>query len=269
MKQELINRGLILTDRGKQLLENAQVTQQDIVLTKFGVGEGAETPYSPTLEELKALTVVPGEWDKRSLEGATDLPDSGTEITGLIPHDVGEGKWLRIFGIYTENDDLIYVFLYPEWKKPTSGGNSFYEVPWKVTTGISDTDGFKLVVNPSIVTASQAFVLEQDKKHIDASHPHSQYQLAAPHFIAVDEPIKLGQLNVFMSHQDVLLPTAPDGSWFIAKVHQAVNLDTGECQYLPPVNEAILSSNKARPWARLVVINQEFRFVRINGVWCV
>ncbi|UTZ44839.1 phage tail-collar fiber domain-containing protein [Vibrio campbellii] len=200
----LINRGVILTTRGKQLIEDAKATGRDIQLKKFGVGDGGGDAFNPTLDELKALTVVPGEWDKRNLNSVDPIESGGYTVEGLVPSEVGEGRWVRIFGIYTIDDQLMYVFLYPAWQKPQNNGNLLIELPFKATIGISDAPDFNLVIDPSLVAATQQFVLNQDKL------------LMAAHPITTKEPVKLNKYNIFTQHQDVILPIAKDGAWFYA-----------------------------------------------------
>ncbi|POC08725.1 phage tail protein, partial [Vibrio vulnificus] len=84
--------------------------------------------FNPTYDDLKALTSVPGEWDKRNVNDGGAVNGS-FEIEGLIPADVGEGRWMRIIGIYTADNQLMYVFLYPSWQKPINNGNLLIEVP--------------------------------------------------------------------------------------------------------------------------------------------
>lgn len=269
---ELINRGVILTTRGQQLIEDAKATGRDIQLKKFGVGDGFSDAFNPTLDELKALTVVPGEWDKRNLNSVNPIESGGYTVEGLVPSDVGEGRWVRIFGIYTIDDQLMYVFLYPAWQKPQNNGNLLIELPFKATIGISDTPGFNLVIDPSLVAATQQFVLAQDLEHVAASHPHKQYALAGTHFISSSvesQVVKLSAVNVFTSHSQIPLPVAEDGDWFVASVHPRVDLKAGECAFTAPEGETINHAGAAVPKTWFVATNQEFRFVRINGEWCV
>jgi len=79
--------------------------------------------------------------------------------------------------------------------------------------------------------------------------------------------IKLGAVNVFLAHAAIPLKKAEDGATFIAKVHSSVNLNSGECAFLPPENEQIKDKGIGFDKARIVVPEQEVRFIRINGEW--
>ncbi|WP_332404485.1 phage tail protein [Vibrio metschnikovii] len=268
---ELINSGVILTNRGQELIENAAATGRDIQLKQFGVGDGGSDAFNPTYDELKALTIVPGEWDRRNLNTIDPIQTGGYTVEGLVPHDVGEGRWVRIFGIYTTDNQLMYVFLYPFWQKPHNNGNLLIEVPFKASIGVSDSANFTLVIDPSLVAATQQFVRAQDKAHVDESHPHKQYALAGTHIISSEQSkvLKLGAVNVFTVPAEIPLPVADDGQWFVASVHSSVDLKTGECAFTAPDGETINHAGSAVPKTWFVATNQEFRFVRINGEWWV
>ncbi|HAS6054665.1 TPA: hypothetical protein I7122_18200 [Vibrio vulnificus] len=271
MNTDLINRGVILTTRGEELIIDAKATGRDIQLKQFGVGDGGSDGFNPTYDELKALTSVPGEWDKRNINDGGAVVGA-FEVEGLIPANVGEGRWMRIIGIYTTDNQLMYVFLYPSWQKPVNNGNLLIEVPWKATIGVSDTPDFQLMIDPSLVAATQQFVKTQDKAHVEEAHPHKQYALGGAHLISSSvqsQVVKLGAVHVFTSHSQIPLPVAEDGAWFVASVHPSVDLKTGECALTAPEGETINHAGSPVPKAWFVATNQEFRFIRINGEWCV
>ncbi|MBY7667268.1 MULTISPECIES: phage tail-collar fiber domain-containing protein [Vibrio] len=269
---ELINSGVILTTRGQELIENAAATGRDIQLKQFGVGDGGSDAFNPSYDELKALTVVPGEWDRRNLNTIEPIQTGGYTVEGLVPHDVGEGRWVRIFGIYTTDNQLMYVFLYPFWQKPHNNGNLLIELPFKASIGVSDSANFTLVIDPSLVAATQQFVRTQDKAHVEEAHPHKQYALATTHLVLSSDQsqiVKLGAVNVFTSYAQIPLPPAEDGAWFVAVVHSSVDLKAGECAYLAHESEQINHADSPVPKVWFIKTNQEFRFIRINGEWCV
>lgn len=81
--------------------------------------------------------------------------------------------------------------------------------------------------------------------------------------------IKLGSVNVFLAHAVVPLPASPDGVMFIAKVHSSVDLSSGECAFTALDGEQVdhRGARVSKVW--FTKTNQEFRFIRINGEWCV
>ncbi|MGI9835667.1 phage tail protein [Vibrio vulnificus] len=264
---ELINRGVILTTRGQQLIEDAKATGRDIQLKKFGVGDGGGDAFNPTLDELKALTALPGEWDKRNLNSVEPIESGGYTVEGLVPSDVGEGLWVRIFGIYTIDDQLMYVFLYPSWQKPQNNGNLLIELPFKATIGISDAPDFNLVIDPSLVAATQQFVLEQDRKHTAANHPHEQYQLSALSMVLDNSVLKKNQRNLFMTFASSKLPTAENHDWLLLRVAKNVDLRNGDCRALTPDGEVIHISGQEATSLRITETERDFLLVRIEGAW--
>ena len=253
---ELINSGVILTNRGKQLIEDANATGRDIQLKQFAVGDGDSDSFNPTLDELKALTAIPGQWEKRNLSSVVLQDAGGYVVEGLVPHNVGEGRWVRIFGLYTTDNELMYVFLYPEWQKPVNNGNLLIELPFRATIGISDSATFTLVIDPSLVAATQQFVLEQDRKLLDT------------HFITTATPLVLSKRNVFTQEQAVQLPVAPDGAWLVARKSFLHVSEKDDCRYLAPPGEKIIARAESYDFARLVD-DKDHTFIRLKGVWTV
>ncbi|WP_434633247.1 phage tail-collar fiber domain-containing protein [Vibrio sp. SCSIO 43086] len=154
---DLVSQGVIITHVGEQILARSGSEPVTTNLASFGVGRAIDG-YAPTLEELKSLTTVPGEWLNTALSSMTTYEDSNQcVVEGVIPADVGLGEWMRIFGLYTEAGELMYVFLYPEWERPSDGALSV-EIPFKATLKFSDKTDFNVVINPSLVFATQAYV---------------------------------------------------------------------------------------------------------------
>ena len=254
----LINRGVILTTRGKQLIEDAKATGRDIQLKKFGVGDGGGDAFNPTLDELKALTVVPGEWDKRNLNSVDPIESGGYTVEGLVPSEVGEGRWVRIFGIYTIDDQLMYVFLYPAWQKPQNNGNLLIELPFKATIGISDSPDFNLVIDPSLVAATQQFVMQQIAK-------------IKPNFIEFQgDDIALNKLNVFKVIKPIQLPDVTTDCICRVLVLAAVTEENKQPFTAPNGKKiTVLSTGEQHETVNVVIPNLEYKFMCIDGEWMV
>ncbi|MEJ3629762.1 hypothetical protein [Vibrio vulnificus] len=110
------------------------------------------------------------------------------------------------------------------------------------------------------------------KQHVEASNPHAQYAFSGTQLITSDvmtHLIRLGGVHVFTAPAEIPLPVADDGQWFVASVHPSVDLKTGECAFTAPDGETINHAGTAVPKTWFVKTSQEFRFVRINGEWCV
>lgn len=277
---ELINRGVILTIRGQQLIEDAKATGRDIQLKKFGVGDGGGDAFNPTLDELKALTVVPGEWDKRNLNSVNPIESGGYTVEGLVPSDVGEGLWVRIFGIYTIDEQLMYVFLYPAWQKPQNNGNLLIELPFKATIGISDAPDFNLVIDPSLVAATQQYVLQQIESH---KHDNDYYRKQhidktfatiadiKPNFIEhQDDDIALNKLNVFKVIKPIQLPEVTEDCICRVLVLAAVTEENKQPFTAPNGRKiTVLSTGEQHETTNVVTPNVEYKFMCIDGEWMV
>ncbi|MFH4575147.1 phage tail protein, partial [Vibrio diabolicus] len=169
---DLVSQGVIITHVGEQILARSGSEPVTTNLASFGVGRAIDG-YAPTLEELKSLTTVPGEWLNTALSSMTTYEDSNQcVVEGVIPADVGLGEWMRIFGLYTEAGELMYVFLYPEWERPSDGALSV-EIPFKATLKFSDKTDFNVVINPSLVFATQAYVEMRLGDYALKNHNHN------------------------------------------------------------------------------------------------
>ncbi|MGI2228129.1 phage tail protein [Shewanella frigidimarina] len=159
MNSDLINQGVIITSMGESLLENAAISGVNLKLQQFSIGDGGGDNYNPTYDSLKALTAIPGEWDKRNLIDVYKNPEGAGYIAeGLVPHNVGEGKYCRIAGYWTADNKLFAVHLIPAWKKPVNSGNMLIELPLKAYFSISDQASLTLIIDPSLVQATRDYV---------------------------------------------------------------------------------------------------------------
>jgi phage-related tail fiber protein len=168
MNQDLINQGVIITRMGESLIENAAISGVSLKLKQFSIGDGASDTFNPTYETLKALTAIPGEWDKRNLiDVYPNSEGAGYIAEGLVPHDVGEGKYCRIAGYWTVDNKLFAVHLIPAWQKPANSGNLLVELPLKAYFSISDQASLTLSIDPSLVQATREYV---DRKTSRLAH---------------------------------------------------------------------------------------------------
>ncbi|MGR5209340.1 hypothetical protein ACPV4A_02230 [Vibrio rotiferianus] len=91
-----------------------------------------------------------------------------------------------------------------------------------------------------------------------------------PHLISDSSAtIKMSAVNVFTCHKTIALPSGDDGDWFVATVHSGIDLKTGECAYTALDGELVNHDGARVPKVWFTKTNQEFRFIRINGEWCV
>jgi hypothetical protein len=252
MNQDLINQGVIITSLGESLIENAAISGISLKLQQFSVGDGGSDTFNPTYDELKALTAVPGEWDKRNLIDVYQNPDgAGFIAEGLVPHDVGEGEYCRIAGYWTEDNKLFAVHLIPEWQKPANSGNMLIELPLKAYLTVSDQANITLVIDPSLVQATREYV---DRSFLTVA-------------VLASGLGKVNKNHVFMAHGELQLPQGEDGDSLTVSVDLSVSLISGQCRVLPPLGEKIQTKNGQVDVANFIAVNREYRFIKLNGVW--
>lgn len=253
MNQDLINQGVIITALGESLIENAAISGVSLKLKQFSIGDGGSDNFNPTYETLKALTAIPGEWDKRNLIDVYNNPDGvGYIAEGLVPHNVGEGKYCRIAGYWTIDNKLFAVHLIPAWQKPTNSGNLLIELPLKAYFVVSDKVQIALKIDPSLVTATREYVdLKFSNVDVDINKSAST---------------KYGALHIFTSHADLQIP-ADTGTAFKFMVDESVDLNTGKCRLLAPEGGKILVKKVLSDIANIKKSGVIYTAIKVNGIW--
>lgn len=156
----------VLTEIGATKIAQATANKTPLKLTKITLGDGNGTVPTPLASQTNLVNEVFSVALSELKQDENN--DSYVVATAIIPIEVGN-FWIRELGVFDENDNLIAVGNYPETFKSLLAQGAAKEVVIKVTFQVSSAKGVTLLINPSIVMASQEFVNEKlkDKASID------------------------------------------------------------------------------------------------------
>ncbi|HFQ5112111.1 TPA: phage tail protein [Vibrio vulnificus] len=269
--------GSTLTISGENVEVNAKLNKKPYEFAYIAIGDAHDEYVQPSrtqtglVNEVARLPVSSVEIIQPSDEHAPPQ----LQITAVVPNDFPDMAVREFAAISVYDGNQYYHAIgncprIPILSAITQGGEG-YDYVIQMTFVVTSVDQI-VMVDPHIVTASRQFVLNQFKAHVEEAHPHKQYALGGAHLISSSvqtQVVKLGAVHVFTSHSQIPLPVAEDGAWFVASVHPSVDLKTGECAFTAPEGETINHAGSPVPKAWFVATNQEFRFIRINRVWCV
>ncbi|HFQ4944510.1 TPA: phage tail protein [Vibrio vulnificus] len=269
--------GSTLTISGENVEVNAKLNKKPYEFAYIAIGDAHDEYVQPSrtqtglVNEVARLPVSSVEIIQPSDEHAPPQ----LQITAVVPNDFPDMAVREFAAISVYDGNQYYHAIgncprIPILSAITQGGEG-YDYVIQMTFVVTSVDQI-VMVDPHIVTASRQFVLNQFKAHVEEAHPHAQYAFSGTQIITADVKthiIRLGAVHVFTEPAEMALPVADDGQWFVASVHSSVDLKTGECVFTAPEGETINHAGAAVPKTWFVAKNQEFRFVRINGEWCV
>lgn len=264
MNQELINQGVIITSLGESLISTAAISGVSLKLQQFSIGDGGVDVFNPSYDDLKSLTSIPGEWDKRNLIDVYENPDGAGYIAeGLVPNDVGEGKFCRIAGYWTEDNQLFAMHLIPEWQKPVNSGNLLIELPLKAYFTVSDQANITLVIDPSLVQATREYVDRKDKETLD-----EVTNKFAVHYITSnsDAITNCNKLHLFTAFADLQIPD-DTGTAFKFVVDYSVDLEAGQCRIFPPADQQINVSGVLSDICNIKDAGVIHTAIKVNNGW--
>lgn len=159
----------LLTDIGAQKIASSIANNTDIEITHIALGDGNGTIQTPNAEQ----TALVNEVHKRQINelNIDENIDNHIIARAILPSDVGN-FWIREVGIYDKDNDLIAVGNYPETYKSILSNGISKEVDLKVIFKVTNANEINLVIDPTIVMASQEFVLKQILDESKKTHTH-------------------------------------------------------------------------------------------------
>lgn len=148
---------VIPTDLGAAKIAAAIAADEQLAITQmaFGDGGGSETTPEPTQTELV------NEVCRTTLNLLQKDHETENQFIaeGVIPPEIG-GWFVREIGLFDDEGDLIYVANFPSTYKPATHENSRRDLVVRLHCAITSTDAVELIVDPSVVVASRAWVFE-------------------------------------------------------------------------------------------------------------
>ena len=80
------------------------------------------------------------------------------QAVAILPNDVG-GWWMREFGLFDVAGDLVAIGNMPATEKPLTESGASRETMIQAKFRVSNTASIEIVVDPSLLYATQAWVL--------------------------------------------------------------------------------------------------------------
>ena len=152
----------LLTTIGQASIANAIALNQTVSLTHMAVGDSNGAPTVPKESQTALVNEV---YRAPINQLTTDLDNPNYLIAEMIiPTNVG-GWSVREVGLFDEESYLIAIANFPETYKPKLEEGSGRDLVIRIILQVSNTDVVTLKVDPTIILASQAWVIDNFSKN--------------------------------------------------------------------------------------------------------
>lgn len=145
----------ILTKVGEAKQANAMALGQQLKITELSVGDGGGTTPVPDPNQ----TALIGEWRRAPINQLYVHPDNPNYLVAeqVIPESEG-GRWIREWGLWDADGDLIAVSNCPPTYKPQLAEGSGRTQVIRMVIMVASTDSFVLKIDPAVVLATRKYV---------------------------------------------------------------------------------------------------------------
>ena len=151
----------LLTTIGQASIANAIALNQTVSLTHMAVGDGNGVPTVPKESQTELVNEV---YRAQINQLTTDLDNPNYLIAEMIvPTNIG-GWSVREVGLFDEEGYLIAIANFPETYKPKLEEGSGRDLVIRIILQVSNTDVVTLKVDPTVILASQAWVIDNFSK---------------------------------------------------------------------------------------------------------
>ena len=150
---------MLLTQAGQTKMAAHMAGGAPLQIVSLAVGDGGGSPVAPT----EARTELVGEVHR---QGLTNLSQHGTNANWVVAETILAptvgGWWIREVGLIDIDGDLIAYGNFPDSYKPVLSEGSGKELIIRPILEVSSTASIQLIVDSSILWATQAWVLGQN-----------------------------------------------------------------------------------------------------------
>lgn len=147
----------IITSVGQAKIANAISFGTKVEFSKMKIGDGNGSYYDPT-ENQTSLVHEVYEIGINQITVDVDNPN-WIHIEAIIPSTVG-GFYIREYGVYDTDGDLIAICKCAETYKPIISDGSTKELILDMVIAVVNTDVIELKVDPSIIFANKSDITE-------------------------------------------------------------------------------------------------------------
>lgn len=147
----------IITDAGQALLAEAMASGQPVVLTQFGVGDGAGAPVIPD----PTMTTLTNEVYRGGISSLGTSPEQPNAMVAqlIIPKESG-GYTVREVALFTDDGTIFSIGNYPDQPKPPTDSGYAVKLDMRYLLVVSDTSAITVVIPPGdYLTQEEADIL--------------------------------------------------------------------------------------------------------------
>lgn len=155
----------ILTAQGRAKFAAAVANNTPLNLTAMAVGDSNGTGYAPT-EGQTALTHETYRAPLNQL--VQDVGNHNWFVAEMVIPDTVGGFTVREVGLYDNTNTLIAIGRFPDSFKPTLPSGSNKQLYIRMVFEVTNATSVTLLVDPSIVMATQTYVQNEIKKAVNA-----------------------------------------------------------------------------------------------------
>ena len=150
---------MLLTNRGAQKMAAHMAGGDPLQIVALAVGDGGGSPVMPT----ESRTALVGEVHR---QGLTNLSVHGSNPNWVVAETILAptigGWYIREVGLIDIDGELVAYGNFPDSYKPVLSEGSGKELIIRPILEVSDTASITLIVDSSILWATQAWVLGQN-----------------------------------------------------------------------------------------------------------
>lgn len=162
----------LLTNVGASAMAYAAAHATPVILSEIALGDGSGSLPAHT----PASTALVNEVYRATIDSITQSEENAAWyiIELVVPPDVG-GFWVREFRIDDDDGNPIYIGVTAPEFKPVLADGMTRDSIYRLIVETSNAATINLMVDPSIVTATHQFVLNEMAAHEAKANPHPQY----------------------------------------------------------------------------------------------
>lgn len=146
----------IHTNKGLELIAQAEATGTQIRLTHMAVGDGAGHP----IDVDRNMTQLVRERFRATVNRVYQDPENDFKFTAelIIPNNVGSFV-MREIGIFDSNGNLFAIGNLPDITKPVASDGILSDTVFRIPFFVSNAETIELKIDPNVVIATHSWII--------------------------------------------------------------------------------------------------------------